>query len=154
MAQSDFINFLPLPKEWVIISINKEHAVEMHILTFRDAGETVGGLWSNFVCCQVFSKMLDPRCVQFCSEDPEEPGLGKVTGRNHRKAGRTNFMFLFHFTSTANEKTEKKWRSQQPNFMKVYSLNITFEFCTYRQHNNGVCLLMGGDCTQFSTITD
>lgn len=92
MAQSDFIHFLPLPKEWVIISINKEHVVEMHTLTFGEAGETVGGLWSHFISCQVFSKMLDPRCVQLdprcvqlCSEDPEEPGLGKVTGRNQGK---------------------------------------------------------------------
>lgn len=73
----------------------------MHILTFREARE----LWSHFVSCQVFSEMLDPRCVQLCSEDQEEPG--KVNVRSHRKAGRTDFMFLFHFTSTVNEKTEK-----------------------------------------------
>lgn len=80
----------------------------MHFFTFRVAGETLGGLCSHFVSCQVFSKMLDPRWVQLCSEDPEEPGLGKVSGRNHWQAGKTSFMFLFHFTSAVNDKTEKK----------------------------------------------
>lgn len=82
------------------------------------------------------------------AEDPEEPGLGKVGGKNPWQSGKRDFLFLFHFTSTvnwsANEKTEKKWRRQQANSMEVYCLNITFEFCTHRQYNNGVCLFMEG----------
>lgn len=82
------------------------------------------------------------------AEDPEKPGLGKVGGKNHWQAGKKDFMFLFHFTSTvnrsANENIAKKWRTQQANFMKVYCLNITFEFCSPRQYNNGVCLFMVG----------
>lgn len=54
------------------------------------------------------------------AEDPEKPGLGKVGGKNHWQAGKKDFMFLFHFTSTvnrsANENIAKKMEDTTSKF--------------------------------------